>query len=104
MGADVKSLVSLILSTYRASSVARESDKDATRMASERADILHGYAAIGQYLGMTSDAARFRVAREKIPVVHSGRRVWIRKATLDEWIAKQEQSAQANSGLSTEGR
>lgn len=59
------------------------------------AGILHGYAAIGAYLGLTSDAARNRAARESIPIVRTGRRVWITQASLDRWIASQEAAAAA---------
>ena len=57
------------------------------------ADVLHGFDAIGRHLGMTGEAARQRVRREKIPVVRSGRRVWIRRSTLNAWLAEREAEA-----------
>ena len=54
------------------------------------AGILHGYEAIGRHLGITSDAARGRAAKEGMPLARSGRRVWIRRSTLNAWLAERE--------------
>lgn len=58
-----------------------------------KAGILHGFAAIGEYLGIGEEAARHRTRTEGIPVVHSGRRVWIRASALDYWLAQREEAA-----------
>lgn len=63
-------------------------------MGNERdADILHGYAAIGAYMGLSEDTARNRAITQQMPVVRDGRRVWIRRATLDAWLAEREAAA-----------
>ena len=59
------------------------------------AGILHGFEAIGRHLGLSEDAARGRAAKENMPFVRSGRRVWIRKATLNAWLAAREAAALA---------
>ncbi len=63
-------------------------------MASDNeAGILHGFEAIGRHLGVSSDAARGRAIKEQMPVVRDGRRVWIRRSTLDAWLAAREAAA-----------
>ena len=56
----------------------------------EDAGILHGFEAIGRHLGVSADAARGRVAKEGMPIARSGRRVWIRRSTLNAWLADRE--------------
>lgn len=60
---------------------------------SEEGGILHGFEAIGVHMGISSDAARGRAAKERMPFVRDGRRVWIRRATLDAWLASREAAA-----------
>ncbi|MGO4737356.1 hypothetical protein AB4099_12485 [Bosea sp. 2KB_26] len=57
------------------------------------AGILHGYDAIAAHIGIGTEAARYRVRTEGMPLVKSGRRVWIRKVTLDAWPAECEAKA-----------
>lgn len=57
------------------------------------AGILHGFDAIGRYLGIGHDAARNRALKEGMPFVRDGRRVWIRRTTLDAWLAAREAAA-----------
>lgn len=60
-----------------------------------KAGILHGYEAIGDHLGVSAEAARYRAAREGMPIAKSGRRVWVRRSTLDAWLAEREAAAMA---------
>lgn len=59
------------------------------------AGILHGFEAIGEHLGISSDAARGRAAKEGMPIARSGRRVWVRRTTLDAWLAEREAAGRA---------
>lgn len=62
------------------------------------AGILHGWATIGRHWGLSEDTARNRALAQGMPVVRDGRNVWIRRATLDAWLAEREEEARKASG------
>lgn len=62
------------------------------------AGILHGFDAIGDHIGIGTEAARYRARNEGMPIARSGRRVWIRRETLDRWLAEREAAAMAERG------
>lgn len=62
-----------------------------------KADLLYGVAAIGEFLGLTTRQAQHRIDGGDIPVFRMGTgkraRICARRTTLREWLARIDREA-----------
>lgn len=56
-------------------------------------DLLHGYAAIGRFLGMTPRQVQAKAEKGRLPVFKMGRNVCARRSSLNTWLADLEAKA-----------
>ncbi|WP_371346089.1 DNA-binding protein [Ancylobacter sp. IITR112] len=61
----------------------------------EDAGVIHGYEAIGEYLGLSARQAKHFAGKGDIPTFKLGAKVCARRASLDSWLADLEAKASA---------
>lgn len=59
----------------------------------ERSDLLHGVAAIADYLNMRRRVAQHRIDKGEVPTFRLGKNVCARRSTLNAWLAECEAKA-----------
>jgi hypothetical protein len=59
--------------------------------AAHHGELLYGYEAIGEYLGMTPREVRHQAEANGLPLFNLGRRVAARVRALRHWLDEQEQ-------------
>ena len=69
----------------------------------KNADLLWGYEAIGEFLGLGTQAVKHRARKGQLPVFKRGRTPCATKSGLRAWLAKQMTQAEA-AARRTEGR
>jgi hypothetical protein len=60
---------------------------------SEPADLLYGFEAIGEHLGITGRQAEHLASKGGLPTFRLGRRVAARKSSLAAWLSDREGGA-----------
>jgi hypothetical protein len=58
--------------------------------ATHRGELLYGYDAIGDYLGLTPREVRHQAEANGLPIFTLGRRVAVRVSRLRHWLDEQE--------------